>query len=72
MEKEDIEGYTGYTGFWLENLEGRDHLGNLGLDGRIILNWIINRVEYVYWIHLSQDRVKLWALVIMVMNLWVP
>jgi hypothetical protein len=24
-----------------ENLKGRDHLGDLGLDGRIILKWIL-------------------------------
>jgi hypothetical protein len=26
----------------------------------------------VDWIHLAQDRVQWWALVNMVMNLWVP
>jgi hypothetical protein len=25
-----------YTKFWLENLEGRGHLEDLGIDGRII------------------------------------
>jgi hypothetical protein len=29
-----------HTRFWSENLEGRDHLGDLGVDGRIILEWI--------------------------------
>jgi len=28
------------TGFWWENLRERDHLGNPGIDGRIILRWI--------------------------------
>jgi hypothetical protein len=27
-----------YAVFWLENLLGRDHLEDLGTDGRIILN----------------------------------
>jgi hypothetical protein len=26
---------------WLENLIGRDHLGDLDIDGRIILKWIL-------------------------------
>jgi hypothetical protein len=25
-----------HTKFWLENVKGRDHLGDLGVDGRII------------------------------------
>jgi hypothetical protein len=30
---------------WSKNLEGRDHLGDLGIDKRrIILRWILNRV----------------------------
>jgi hypothetical protein len=28
---------------WLENLEGRDHLEDLGVDGKIILEWILRR-----------------------------
>jgi hypothetical protein len=28
-----------YTGFWWENLRERDHLENLGVDGRITLKW---------------------------------
>jgi hypothetical protein len=27
-----------YTGFWLGNLKKRDHLGDPGVDGNIILN----------------------------------
>jgi len=35
-----------HTTFWLENLKGRDHLKNLGLEGRMILEWIlVNGVE---------------------------
>jgi len=29
-----------YTGFWWGNLRERDHLGDPGLDGKIILRWI--------------------------------
>jgi len=32
-----------YTGFWWGNLRERDHLGELGLDGRIILKWIFRK-----------------------------
>lgn len=27
---------------WSENLEGRDHFVDIGVNGRIILNWIAN------------------------------
>ena len=30
-----------YTGFWWGNLRERDHLGNPGINGRIILRWIL-------------------------------
>jgi len=32
-----------YTKFLLENLKGRDHLEELGIDGRIILEWFLGK-----------------------------
>jgi hypothetical protein len=29
--------------FWLENLNGRDHSEDLGIDGKIILEWILGK-----------------------------
>jgi hypothetical protein len=29
-----------HTQFWSENLMGNDHLGDVDLDGRIILKWV--------------------------------
>jgi hypothetical protein len=45
-----------------------------GVDGRIILKWIFERlgVEGVDWIDLAQDRDRWRALVYTVMNLRVP
>jgi hypothetical protein len=31
------------TKFWLDNLKGRDHLEDLGIDRKIILDWIIGK-----------------------------
>jgi hypothetical protein len=31
------------AGFWREDLRGRDHLENPGVDGRIILTWIFRK-----------------------------
>jgi hypothetical protein len=30
---------------WSENLNRRDHLENIGVEGRIILKWFLNRVR---------------------------
>jgi hypothetical protein len=37
-----------------------NHLENLGVDGRIMLNWILKKkvVPGVVWIYLAQDRDK--------------
>jgi len=34
------------TGFWWGNLRERDHLGDPGLDGRIILKWIFGKWDW--------------------------
>jgi hypothetical protein len=38
-----------YTEFWLENLKGRDYFGNLGINARIILKWILNKYGGRVW-----------------------
>jgi hypothetical protein len=58
------------TDIWLESLKGKYHLQNLGVDGRIILSWIIRKG--VDWIYLAQDRDWWRAVVNTVMNLWTP
>jgi hypothetical protein len=59
------------TGFWWENLKERDHLGDLGVDGMIILRWIFRKwdVTVMDWIELAQDRDRWRELVTAVMNL---
>jgi hypothetical protein len=32
-----------HTGLWSRDLMGRDHLQDQGMDGRIILKWILNK-----------------------------
>jgi hypothetical protein len=41
----------------LKNLKGIDQLGYIGIDGRIILKWILKKqgFEDVDWIHLAQS-----------------
>lgn len=48
-----------HTGFWWGTLGERDHLDDLGLDGRIILKLIFKKWHSkggMGWIHLAQDR----------------
>jgi hypothetical protein len=50
------------------NLRERDHLGDTGLDGRIILRWIFRKWDVVYELDLAQDRDRWQAVVNAVMN----
>jgi hypothetical protein len=34
-----------HTEFWLGDLRERDHLEDLGIDGRIILKWILQKYD---------------------------
>jgi hypothetical protein len=49
-------------------LKGRDYLGDLGRDGKIILKWILKIWSVRMWAEFIWVRV----LLTMVMNLWVP
>jgi hypothetical protein len=53
--------------------EGRNHLRDPGIDGRIILKWIFKTWDGgTDWIELAQDRARWPALVNAVINLRVP
>jgi len=60
-----------HTVFWVENLKGRDHLEDLGVDGRIILEWLLGR-EDVDWIRLALHRSQWRAIVTTVLKLQFP
>jgi hypothetical protein len=46
-------------------LRERNHWGDPGVDGRIILGWILRKwdVGGMNWIGLAQDRDRWWAIV---------
>jgi hypothetical protein len=62
-----------HTGFWWEDLREGDHLGDTGIDEKIILKRIFKNWDGgMDWIELAQDRDRWRALVNSVMNLRVP
>jgi hypothetical protein len=62
-----------HTGLWWGNLREGDYLGDPGIDGRIILKWILERLDGGRdWINLAQDRDRWRALVNTAINLRVP
>jgi hypothetical protein len=61
-----------HTGFWWEDLREGDHLGDPGVDGKLILKCIFNKWDGTDWIELAENRDRWRAVVNAVMNLWVP
>jgi hypothetical protein len=58
-----------YIESFVTNLEETNHLDDLGVNGRIILNYILKtRANDVQWVHLAVDRDKWRALVHMTMD----
>jgi len=42
-------GGDAYTRFWWVNLGERDHWGDPGVDGRIILRWVFRKWNVEVW-----------------------
>jgi hypothetical protein len=48
-----------HTVFWWGSLREGDHLEDIGVDGRIILKWILEKWDGgIDWIDLAQDRIR--------------
>jgi len=46
------------TGFWWGNLREKCHLGDLGINGRIILRWIFRKWDVGVWTGSSWLRIR--------------
>jgi hypothetical protein len=55
-------------------LEGNRPLGDLGVNGRVIIKMDFKEIGYEVedWIHLPQNRDELWALVNAILEIGVP
>jgi len=64
------QGEQKYTQGFGGKLKEIDHMKELG-SGRIILKWVLIRWGNVDWTYLIQDKDSWWAVVNLVMQLWV-
>jgi hypothetical protein len=65
IEKNEMGGHVARLGrreecigFWSENLRERDHWGNSGVDGRMILGWIFRKWDVLVWTGLGWLRIE--------------
>jgi hypothetical protein len=35
--------------FWSQKLKGRDHMEDQGVDGRIMLEWVLGKYDWMLW-----------------------
>jgi len=49
---------TGCIGSWWGNRRERDHWGDLGVDGRIILGWLSRKWDVCVWTGLGWPRIE--------------
>jgi hypothetical protein len=47
-----------YTGFWCGNLSEREHFGDPGVDGKMILRWIFRKWDVGIWTGSSRLRIE--------------
>jgi hypothetical protein len=57
-----------HTGYWWGDLRERDHVEDLGVDGRSILRWALKKCNGEAWTRLIWLRNGYRALVSVVMN----